>query len=306
MEIASEFVDDANLDKTAIEQATKDLPAFPNPELVRIVLTGDLERSVSQRLARQDDDPAYEQERLTGVVGAKTLHTNDATEILVVAGPFLHGGRKAFDGLRMPRVIRHEGWHAVLHQRGEEVEDLWKQMDPDLPRSDSTLSGVAMVGLTETRIERTLWSQGESLPSRAGDTEEILRDLGSALGDAAMDQGPGDSVTRLLNDTLGAFSQLVTHCCYLVAEEPSERDAHLDAVSRPLWDRFVGEYWEDLVRVANDIPEAAQVTDPKQLAHRFSDSAPIFREWFAHVGFRYEERDGAPYLDPVRTDFGGG
>jgi hypothetical protein len=57
---------------------------------MRLVITGDLVRSVNMRGDYGTEHVPYTQQRLTGVVGAKTLHKDDLSEVVVVAAPFGH------------------------------------------------------------------------------------------------------------------------------------------------------------------------------------------------------------------------
>jgi hypothetical protein len=303
MEVVGEFLDGNALDQRLIEEAENALPPLPKPERAKLVITGDMVRSVNRRGRHGTEHVPYAQERVTGLVGGKTLHRGEDSDIVVVAGPFLRGAENAFRGLDMPRVIRHEGWHVVIYQRDEDIEPLWKFLPEELSDSDRHLVGISVASLTEFRIEKTLWNDGWPVGSRAGDTQEILEEARVGFGRAVQKRTANESILRTFEQSYSVFNQIATHFCYVAAEDDSARAPGLGTVDGKLWERYVDGYWDQLLRTSEGIPEASIPEDPQTLVGRFLPTIPFFCEWFAHMGFLLEERDGGMYLDILRTDF---
>jgi hypothetical protein len=303
MDVVAEFVDEDVLDRALIDEATAALPPLPHPDRASLVLTGDVVRSINKRGNHDTEHVPYTQERLTGMVGAKTLHHDETSEVIVVAGPFIRGNEDAYRGLDMSRVVRHEGWHVALFQRDEDMAPLWKRLPAELPGSDRHLFGIAAVGLTEARIERALRDEGREATSRAPDTEGILTDLRTAFRETVMMRHPDEDIRRTFEQAYSAFNQLVTHFCYVLAEDVDARDPGLAAVPSALWERFVDDFWSRLGEVFERIPTAAKEIRAGELMDLYLGSVSLFREWFAHIGFLLEEREGGMYLDVLRHDF---
>jgi hypothetical protein len=128
----------------------------PDPELVKVVISGDFAGSVQDRSHDRRERAGYDVERLFGTVGAKTITSETSSEATIIF-PW-----EAFNSLAeavLYRLSAHEALHAALHQRDETVTTLRLSLGLDASSAGGLWAELAGVAIDEYRIERALDDQ---------------------------------------------------------------------------------------------------------------------------------------------------
>lgn len=82
------------------------------------MVAGDLAGSIKHRLSKEAA-AVFAVERVTGSVGAKTIHF-DERSVIVIEGRLLMRGSARGANIDVARLLTHEGWHVSLRSRGQD------------------------------------------------------------------------------------------------------------------------------------------------------------------------------------------
>jgi len=199
VEIDFEHVDRVRVDAVILEREVAPLWKLPLPGNIRVVVTGEMRKSLAARVDRCYSDP-FQQERIIGRVTAKTVtDLTSSTEILVdacVLQPHVH---PHLDG-PLRRLLCHEGHHLVLRHNGEDAHSAVRAARPSDLAAEA-ITWIAALAVEEFRIESALVADGlhgvpydVQLPPALEDWHRELTIAGKCWG-----TGEGDKVLGIAN-----------------------------------------------------------------------------------------------------------
>lgn len=281
---------------------------------VLVVGSGDLAQSVRDRLGVGEE---YQSERDGGTVAAKTLSpVGERTTIIVPDWVITDAVGVRNDG--MARIIAHELFHGVLHERSEQESNwVYSQNPNDMPwwlgvdgASDWEWEQRLNVSilLDEFRVERAVHAVGWDLdPPRAAGMAGSLNNAGLAIREGLMLKYPGESMERCYRVLREQLAGLVQHVGYTAGESIVWSDwspAALHTSSTP-WHRFMGDdVWDALLSVLHNVPSAAEPMTDAAAADIISDLFAWVEQWVEHIGFTVANQSGGNlYVDVIRQDW---
>jgi hypothetical protein len=282
----------------------------PHRDAVSIIMTGDFDRSVRQRLVLPPGVAMqYTQQRRTGFAGAKTmlLPNGDSCAIVVDARMSSPQALSALgaDDVELDRVLAHESWHAVLLLRGEH-DGLVAERLARSPSHAFFLRRAARM-FEEYRVERAVCERGW-LPklSFAARTKTLLDELVEGVLEAVVERYPGENdVGRMFDTLVHVTLEFVTQLGYTAAEALSapQRDPAPRLHGTFTWQRYLGDYWAQIVAALDKTPAADTPTGQAALDQTADALAGLLDAWLRHVGFALTAPEGELHLDVIRTDF---
>jgi hypothetical protein len=285
------------IDQALLLAATARIESVLGDGVVKLVVAGDLEAAIRRRLTAAEA-ANYMVSRISGAVGAKTIALPDAGCAIVVNAKYLIPGIAEKAGLDVPRVFEHEGWHAALIGREEDSRTGFAHADLDGSRGHYL--GQAIVLVEEFRVERALAERGIRTESSSGASiPEVLVEFGHSLreADSLLCE---DDVLSAFQIVFGSFNALTTALTYLAADETVFHDSFWMDPELPGWSKFVGRYWEELVRELGHVPSAATAVTAARLDAYAEKIADLLKVWLEAIGYRLEDLpDGGLYFGQV-------
>jgi hypothetical protein len=174
------------------------------------------------------------------------------------------------------RVCAHEGWHAVLDHRGEDVGRQLIRIDGAQDERDGFLHAAARV-IEEYRVERAIWEDRSLLHDDGG------RKPDSLVGEMVSELYPVQPSEPAVDPE--SFNWLVVRLGYLAADRVvsgADPLAHL-AGSRE-WSHVIGQHWQMLCVELRPIPSAAGRADPEELDAFVVALASHLKGWIRDLG----------------------
>lgn len=268
-----------------LERLAKD---SPEPDQVRLVLSGDFVASVQDRFRDTPGASQYTIMRGSGVVGGKTIACRDGhIDVLLHAGFFmaLDEGADSIDTVQLiRRTVAHEAQHVAIHQR-----ELSFQEPTIRSFKAANLESAALAIIEEYRAEL-----GVELELRRGDARwdplQILDDLSAGLGVAVAEYQFHLEVERLIFE-VGASALIAwKSLAYQVAEERimlGKHRSNVQATHDMRWAKLIGPHWDEFIDLLGAIEAGTAKTPPAELTSAASALAQLLDEWLLTLGFRW-------------------
>ena len=262
----------------------------PDPELVKVVISGDFVGSVQDRSYDPREQAGYDVERLFGTVGAKTITSETSLEATIIF-PW-----EAFNSLPeavLYRLSAHEALHAALHQRDETLITLRLRLGLDVSSAAGLWAELAGAAIDEYRIERALDDQELILePTRCSSIPQTLVAMQKQMGDAVRRHLPGTSIEPVCNAVMEAFHRTSLLFAYAAAEELATDGKIAPQIPPQDQRRVIGGFYDELRDTLARIAPASTATDATELMAVGEDLALVLYEWLHHIGFDMYDRDG--------------
>lgn len=286
---------------------------------VSLVIPVDLTEAVRLR----EPDVAYNRQRGSGTVGARTMPLDGGKIDVILDANFLvrsdeaglaavNAGRPILDeeGLKLlRRTITHEAQHVIMHQRGSSFDEYLPRRIAGEARAN--LFDVARLMCDEHRAESRATRLTALNPPTVDDVLDVICHLGRDLqtADALYQSAPGrdGAVGKLRNDVYIACAAFWTSVSYWASQyrrartigEPPETIRNLR-----VWQRYVGPTWGLMAEALDTVPEIDHPTAPEDLHAAATRVLAAVEKSLNFIGFRYFD-DGANgplfYID--RHDF---
>jgi hypothetical protein len=290
------------LDEAILDAALTSLGGVPGVGEVDVVVAGDLEASIRQRLS-EDAAAGFAVERVTGSVGAKTIHRDDGSSIVIDGRLLIQGAARAAD-IDVSRLLAHEGWHVSLRNRGEDFNTAAERHD--VSGAWGHFLGQALIVIEEFRVERALCEQGLPLHRTYEQTTSlVLEELRAALVEAVTLRAQGGDICRTYDSAVRAFNALTIHFAYLAADYVASGGSRSIGSVRDsiAWTRYVNSNWAELVRRLEPIPAASDETGAATIDIAAGELAEVLQGWMKDVGFDLYDVPGGLYFDVLSNDF---
>jgi hypothetical protein len=300
VQLTFEHVDPEKIDAELLASAVVSVtPLLPDPEKAQFVWTGDLPASIT---SRTPDSPPYVAERLWGRALAMTLPRPDKECVLVVsAWPYakrevLEAAGADPEGLEVTarfatRVLKHEGWHAAIHQRDESTGNIRSRLDLGFG-AQGGFAASAGVAAEEYRVERALWTAGEGWDgSNSDNLEETLADVRKALLEAASPWRPS-SPNAVWTAMEWHFHQLATRLGYVAGEWLAVTSPGIGQGVRESaeWVALLPDSsWAELSAAFEQFPPADVERPVDTLDAAVFRLARVLRTWASRVGFTFKD-----------------
>jgi hypothetical protein len=296
--ILHEGLSASDVDQTVLADALHRLATLPDiGDDIALVVAADIGQAIRVRLPA-DQARIYDPSRISGVVGAKTIPGPDGTSI-VIDGRLLSTGlrRELSDaGIDVPRIVEHEGWHHVLDNRGESFHAAVERLA--LTGAHAHFVGQGLVMIDEYRVERALRERGLPLhESYIDSTGDVFAELATELRGGRLDL----PVPQRMEVVMRAFNALTTHMTYLAGAGLTVQVLR----GLPLWNRYVGDSFDETASVLEAVPSAAIPTDSDLLdATAATLGDRTLPAWLERVGFTLEDIDGGDmWFESISNDF---
>jgi len=267
----------------------------PRPDDVTVVFTGDFEQSIRSRSIEQ---PEYTADRLGGMgfASAMTLAGEGPECTIVASAAFFVVGEEIEQDLDGVRLLGHEGWHAAIHQRGEETGDVRLRRGLG-DTAIGFLHATAGVAIGEYRVERSLCNEHWwPLDTYLTVLSSVLEGVRSRLR-AAIVPAPDlpDKVWTVVTQDL---HQLLTHLSYLAGQELASGRTRLPtSISQSDdWNVVVGDYWGRLLDLLDTIAPADVPTGLSRLDALTASLAETVPTWLARSGLAIADTESGIYV----------
>ena len=280
------------VDDQSVQEAMVDLVSLPLYGHVDLVITTRFDEAVRERSDDPDVRTYFTHRRPGAWVGGKMIpHSRERFSIIIhaqfpTADPEIIALQRE-QGLTLQRLVRHEGWHAVLYQR---VEDPAAQVQRIEGHDENHVRYTSQL-LEEFRIERALCEEGWRRPLMSRhDAREVAMAL-RWLRDPPEDGRWIDDRDLLWGMVMGFWQQYVSRAAVVAAEQTVEGAGVAERRLRSrAWQRLVGDRWDGVLAVLRDVPSARHPTGGGDLDKPLFALMPIVDEWLRHVGAIIEER----------------
>lgn len=265
----------------------------PNPDGVRLVITGDFVSSARTRSVTEHQQQNYDVARNAGTVGGKTMRLADGTiDVLLPAYLFAPDpDERILAGRRIiaTRTATHEAFHVAMDQAGETVTDYTRE-----PSVRANLLYIADSVMEEYRAEVSLAYDLRRAPECAWEPLEIVTHLRDALRRvASVEYQAHLDVGRLCTDIgvecLHAWQLLAYIAAAQTQEEGSVAALPDEVTSDPLWVWMVEPHWSAFSSILSRIPPALVRTPRADLEPLVAQLADELHEWLETLGFRWRQ-----------------
>ena len=265
----------------------------PNPDGVRLVVTGDFVTSVRSRSVTEHQQQNYNVARNAGEVGAKTMTLADDTiDVIVPAWWFLPdpdaeivAGRTAL----AKRTTAHEAFHVAMNQAGETETDYSSE---GFVRH--TLLSVADAVMEEYRAEVSLAEDLRVTPEARWDPLDIVTHLRDALKRiAAVEYQEHLDVERLIAD-VGVECLHAWQLFAYIAAGQTESDGTVselgdEVTTNALWAWMVEPHWARFTEILAKFPPGLIRTPRADLEPHVHQLADELHRWLETLGFRWRQ-----------------
>ena len=265
----------------------------PNPDGVRLVITGDFVSSVRARSVTEHQQQNYDVARNAGEVGGKTMRLPDGTiDVLLPAYLFAPDpDEEILAGRRIiaTRTVTHEAFHVAMNQAGETVTDYTSE-----PFVRGNLLYIADAVMEEYRAEVSLAENLRTAPEGAWEPLKIVTHLRDALRRIACVEyqahlDVGHLCTDIGVECLHAW-QLLAYIAAAQTQDDGTVAALPDKVTgNPLWVWMVEPHWSAFTSILSKIPPALVRTSRADLEPLVGQLADELHEWLETLGFRWRQ-----------------
>lgn len=252
-----------------------------------IVVADDFVRSVKSRLP-EEEAAAFHTQRGSGVVGGKTITSDNGRTVVVLPAEFLRSGDdEAVTQVR--QLIAHELAHAAIAERDGATFFAYRRLKAPDNSHKALLLGLAAKIIEEVRIERWVIRTGLRATSVKGGAS-AERAVATARANLVLGIASDDSPSDVAELYMLLFTILRDHFTYLgdfAAEELEGLDPE-----RPrdaLWVPFAGSHYERFRDFLGTVPIADVGAGLDALDQAAIRLAQVLRDW--HVSLGYEVRD---------------
>ena len=274
------------IDFSLVELGIAELESMRMQQPVELVLSANFDQSVRSREANLTGS-SYTFQRPDGLaVAARALVGAGGESVVVIhaaffsANPTHHTFQKkaGLDTERfVRRLLRHEGWHVALQQRGEGPLEQARTLDPD---GTDIVALLAANLIDEYRVERTMFDDGWW----RGTTDIGTATLISAF--RRLRHAPilpaDDSVESFLETRLGrgqGLTQLIAHEAARVVVQGLVANRRLRGSH--VWRRVGGSFWEETLQILRRVPAAADLADSQSIRAAVEAEVPVVHAWLA-------------------------
>lgn len=265
----------------------------PNPDGVRLVVTGDLVTSVRERSVTEHQQQNYDVARNAGTVGAKTMARPDGTIDVIIPAwwfdPDDSEGMVAGRTSLAKRTTAHEAFHVAMSQAQESSADY-----ADVPFVRANLLYVADAVMEEYRAEVSLADDLRHAPEGAWEPLEIVTHLRGAIRRiACVEYQEHLDVGRLSTD-VGVECLHAWQFLAYVAAAQTRSDGTLaplpdDVTGDPLWTWMVEPHWPAFTSILAKFPPGAVRTPRVDLEPVIEELADELHDWLETLGFRWRQ-----------------
>lgn len=270
-----------NVSDDLTRAASAGLQRVGAPNQTRVVFTD----AFSNDVARFTGNPSYSADRGAGVVGARTIPAPDGSSVVFVnAGEIRH---RASD--EVERLLAHEGGHALLNARGEDLNGRRGLVGPNWQWEMLCLGAFA---LDEARIETHLRDLG--YPPTSTICQEHLEDslyvLNCDVSLALIDTGV--DIREFARRIVVAQDHLTKLLACLVPYLGTEGAASphvLSAAGRRHWDDYLAGAWEARRSLYARCPDTSVPMAPADLNSFYLAALELELDQLSLLGF---ERSG--------------
>jgi hypothetical protein len=298
-------LDREDLDDDALERGLAVIEAVaPRPDDVRVVVAGDFEQAVRDRVDDADYAAAFTADRLFGRATAKAIGHDDGTTDLVL-DKWLLSKWSPPEGHDIERLFHHEALHIAVDQRGEQMNGLRVRSGYPVNSNRGYFGAVTGVMIEEYRTERALCEAGRwPHEDYLGNFDAAVHAFAEAALDGVQLRYPGEPIGRCYQTVVSAFHHLATYTGYVAAEilaSGRERYPYVDPSAKR---RLLGLAWDAVIDSLDGIPSATTPIDSAELDAVAWTMADQVEWWLEHVGFTPKDlpEDGI-YFDVLRHDF---
>ncbi|WEG10338.1 hypothetical protein PU630_07255 [Microbacterium horticulturae] len=289
----------------------------PRPQEVKLVITADFVKSVSDRLPPAQRG-LYDISRGAGTVGAKTMMVRDDVHVLVPALLCLDAdvaqarsapkhAKEIADIVQLRtgmlyRLVTHEAQHVAMYQNGED--------DPiirDAREGRRNLLVAAHQVMTEYRAELGVPAQMNAPTSEWSPIEdlEVLRDGLRRV--ACVEYQSHLNVGKLAHDVLYQASNLWKAFAYQAAMCRVEGVAigepvSLDVLKTDEWKRMADAHWVDFQEALSDAPTGTTEWDERAREDLTDEVANVLDQWLDTLGFSWSDGPAGSRFDILSWD----
>ncbi|MGW0046845.1 hypothetical protein GV791_28515 [Nocardia cyriacigeorgica] len=251
---------------------------------VEVIVSDDFAGTVRQ-ITR---DPDYGANRGAGVVGAKTIATDNGSVIVLNAPEFRRRGTADLE-----RILAHEGGHVLLNRRRETVtgrrhlagEAEWRWL----------LLCIGALAIDEFRVERALAELGYPPPESCDldHFEATMFAVNTEILSACIDpasRSPRHFAQRVIH-TQDWLSKYLAYAAPFYPGGPPRTEA--SQLARANWDDYVGNHWDERVALYRTLPSARTPVGDSEVDAALHAALDLEIALLASLGFEFtSERDG--------------
>lgn len=265
----------------------------PNPDGVRLVITGDFVSSVRARSVTEHQQQNYDVARNAGEVGGKTMTLPDGTiDVLLPVYLFLADPDEEIVAGRTviaTRTVTHEAFHVAMNQAGETVTDYASE-----PFVRGNLLYIADSVMEEYRAEVSLANNLRTAPEGSWEPLQIVTHLRDALRRIACVEYQAHLDVGRLCTEIGVECMHAWQLLAYIAAAHTQSDGAVAALpdtvtSDPLWVWMVEPHWSAFTGVLSTFPPALVRTSRTDLEPLVSELADKLHAWLETLGFRWRQ-----------------
>lgn len=276
------------------------------PDEVRLVIAINLSEAVQ---ARSDHGGTYDIARGSGLVGGRTMAVDDGIDVVIDGGFLVDIGS---GGTPIPnvagvelvrRTLAHEAQHVVMTQRGSGFEAY------DRARVDGWIGvhvfDIAAKMCDEHRAEWNAIQLTEPDPPTTTDVLDVLEAFGQELSEVNDAYQSSLDVRSLMEGVLKVCANPLTAVAYWMAQYRHGDvidSAPSEFASLRLWDRYIGQSWDEIAQALSQLPVTDLSTSSTVLHAAARDLADLLNRALQHIGFDYTD-GSTPTFTIRRFDF---
>ncbi|MBT0995487.1 hypothetical protein KIN34_14465 [Cellulomonas sp. DKR-3] len=283
-----------NVSALLMRAASEGLERVGAPDQTCVVFTD----AFSEDVARFTGNASYNVGRGAGVVGARTIPASDGKSVVFVNTSEV----RHRDPGEVERLLAHEGGHALLNHRGEDLGGRRGLAGPNWQWEMLCLGALA---LDEARIETHLRALG--YPPTDSICQEHFEDslyvLNCDVSLALVETG--DYVAELARRIVVAQDHLSKLLAYLVpyagaggAASPSK----LSAAGKRHWDDYVSDLWDARRSLYARCPDASEVVASADLDSLYLSGLQLEIDQLSRLGFERSGNDATEMFVRTATD----
>lgn len=261
----------------------------PEPQQVRIVISGDFVQSVRGRLSNAERAAAFDIGRNGGMVGGKTMEQADGTiDVILQAVLFaVDGTTEELESRRQvaTHTTAHEAQHVVMKQAGEDSADF-----THLSFAKHWFAATAHDIINEYRAEAAVL---QPVAEDGWDCAEVAANLIESL--RSVDDAYQDShdVLALMNGVTGHVGTL-WKILGIIATERRQSNGTIEplpdsVVNDPGWETVVDDNWDTLIAILDEVPSATVRVSASKVSVQLDNLANLLESWLVDLGFRFED-----------------
>jgi hypothetical protein len=303
MEVVYSDIREEQANRSLVEACLEEIePRLLEPDRVRLVVAGRFEDAVQARVDYPEGHD-YNTERLAGVVGAKTIKLADGSVDILLNGSLIKRGVSQAGIELYRRLAAHEAYHAVIHQRSEDLPDIQKRHQLEAYSEKGVFGGLAGCAAEEFRVERAVGEDGMGLDlSHHRGLPDVLEGFRARIMDGINLRYPNEPIDRCMQTVITGFHQVTMALAYIAADEVAGGPAAAK-YGEQLWGRLVGDHYDRFRDGLARFPSASTPSRIHELDRLAFSLALILQDWLEHVGFTVKDMDEGFYFDVLTHDF---